>query len=64
MGEKNLLQNMSGEKMKENGDDQNFHSCSVLFSKELLTHYHTMSYFNTLKIYSCGKHCEKRRNCL
>ena len=20
--------------------------------------------FNTLKIYSCGKHCEKRRNCL
>ena len=29
-----------------------------------LTHYHTMLQFDTLKIYSCGKHCEKRRNCL
>ena len=29
-----------------------------------LTHYHTMPHFDTLKIYSCGKHCEKRRNCL
>ena len=29
-----------------------------------LTHYHTMPYFNALKIYNCGKHCEKRRNCL
>ena len=23
-----------------------------------------MSHFDALKIYSCGKHCEKRRNCL
>ena len=29
-----------------------------------LTHYHTILYFGTPKIYSCGKHCEKRRNCL
>ena len=30
----------------------------------ILTHYHTMPHFDTLKIYGCGKHCEKRRNCL
>ena len=30
----------------------------------LLTHYHTMPYFDGLKIYSCLKHCKKRRNCL
>ena len=30
----------------------------------LLTHYHTIPHFDTLMIYSCGKHCEKRRNCL
>ena len=33
-----------------------------------LTHYlitsHIMPYFDLLKIYSCGKHCEKGRNCL
>ena len=29
-----------------------------------LTHYHTVPHFNALKIYNCGKHCEKRRNCL
>ena len=29
-----------------------------------LTHYHTMHHFDALKIFSCGKHCEKRRNCL
>ena len=29
-----------------------------------LTHYHTMPHFEALKIYSCVKHCEKRRNCL
>ena len=28
------------------------------------THYHTMPHSDALKIYSCGKHCEKRRNCL
>ena len=32
----------------------------------ILTHhmYHTMPHFDALKIYSYGKHCEKRRNCL
>ena len=30
----------------------------------LSTHYHTMPHFDALKIYSCGKHCEKRRICL
>ena len=29
-----------------------------------LTYYHIMPNFDALKIYSCGKHCEKRRNCL
>ena len=29
-----------------------------------LTHYHTMPRFDARKICSCGKHCEKRRNCL
>ena len=29
-----------------------------------LTHYHTMPHFNALKIHSCRKKCEKRRNCL
>ena len=37
-------------------------SCCLV--KEELTHYHTMPHFDALKIYSCGKHCEKRRNCL
>ena len=30
----------------------------------LLTYYRTMPHFDALKIYSYGKHCEKRRNCL
>ena len=29
-----------------------------------LTHYHTIPHFDALKIYSCGKQCEKRKNCL
>ena len=29
-----------------------------------LTHYQTMPHFDTQKIYSCRKHCEKRRNYL
>ena len=29
-----------------------------------LSHYHTTAQFDALKIYSCEKHCEKRRNCL
>ena len=29
-----------------------------------LTHYHTKLHFDTLKIYSYGKHCEKMRNCM
>ena len=36
---------------------------SGLSGKEL-THYHTMPHFDALKIYSCGKHREKRRNYL
>ena len=40
---------------------------NLLFGKgvnQFLTHYHTMPHFDALKIYSCGKHCGKRRNCL
>ena len=29
-----------------------------------LNQYHTMTHFDAIKIYSCGKYCEKRRNCL
>ena len=36
---------------------------NLLFGKEL-TNYHTIVHFEVLKMYSCGKHCEKRRNCL
>ena len=43
-------------------------SRNVLKKKESsatsLTHYHTMLHLDALKIYSYGKHCEKRRNCL
>ena len=28
--------------------------------EDALTHYHTMPHFDALKIYSCGKYCEKR----
>ena len=30
----------------------------------VLTHSHTMTHFDALKIYSCGIHCKKKRNCL
>ena len=36
---------------------------SVLLRSNL-THYHTMPHFDTFNACSCGKHCEKRRNCL
>ena len=29
-----------------------------------LTHYHTMPHFEALKIYSCGRHCEKKEKLL
>ena len=35
----------------------------IILSEEL-THYHIIPHFEVLKIQSCGKHCEKRRNCL
>ena len=39
--------------------------CQVnLDQNNRLTHSHTMTPFDALKIYSCRKHCEKRRNCL
>ena len=39
-------------------------SILLTFSDFLLTYHHTMPHFDALKIYSCGKHCEKRRYCL
>ena len=33
-------------------------------SDEELILCHTVPHFDALKIYSCGKHCVKRRNCL
>ena len=31
----------------------------ITYTFDLLSHYHTMPHFDTLKIYSCGKHCKK-----
>ena len=39
-------------------------SFGVLHHRDELTTYHAMLHFDALKIYSCGKHGEKRRNCL
>ena len=39
-------------------------SLNHALSKGGLTHYHIMPHFDAIKIYSCRKHCEKRRNCL
>ena len=36
----------------------------TFYLKCTLTHYHTIPHFDALKMYSCRKHCEKRRNCL
>ena len=41
---------------------QNISETNLLYIH--LTHYHTMPHFDALKINSCGKHCENRRNCL
>ena len=38
------------------------HSYDWLFRS--LSQDHTIPHFDALKIFSCGKHCEKRRNCL
>ena len=39
-----------------------FHISQPLWKS--LTHYHTIPHFESLKIYSCGKHYEKRKKCL
>ena len=36
----------------------------ILSLDKELTPYHTIPHFDALKIYSCRKPCEKRRNCL
>ena len=50
-------------------DSKPFSSAKTLFNLEeklpimhffSFTHYHTVPYFDTLKIYSCGKHLRKR----
>ena len=40
------------------------HTCDKGIYNMSRYHYHTMRHFDALKIYSFGKHCEKRRNCL
>ena len=42
----------------------NFVVSKILLCCKELIHYLTMPHFDALKIYSCWKHCEKRRNCL
>ena len=39
-------------------------SSTFHFNPRHLTNYHTIPHFDALKMDSCGKHCEKRRNCL
>ena len=40
----------------------NFYSTLIFnFPAKESTHYHTMPRFDALKIYSCGRNCEKRR---
>ena len=46
----------------ENAGYQHFLLFPQYFQKSLS--YHTMTHFDTLKIHCCGKHCEKRKNCL
>ena len=36
----------------------------IVKNKTFLTYYYTMPHFDVLKIYSCRKHCKKRRNFL
>ena len=43
---------------------QCLYQCQFIVHHIYLTHYHTMSNIDALKLYSCGKHCGKRRNCL
>ena len=48
------------------GSFQNFvilYSMKSSLKNKFLTHCNTILHFDALKIYSCGKHCEKRRNC-
>ena len=41
------------------------HKCTHKHQSDIaITDYHTMPHFDALMIDSCGKHCEKRRNCL
>ena len=44
----------------DDADDVQFNMSLLIYS----THYHTLPHFDALKIYSCGKHFEKGRNCL
>ena len=36
----------------------------ICIIRKRVNHYYTIPHFDPLKIYSCGKHFEKRRNCL
>ena len=52
---------MKGPVAAKNKDNE---SHQATFINLVLTHYLTMPHFDTLRIYSCGKNYEKRRNCL
>ena len=61
----NFIQTYKLAKSPDNTDSnpkvmRNLHSNLI----PVLTHYHTMLHFDVLKMYSCGKHFEKRRNSL
>ena len=44
--------------------EASIHIIMELYNPCCLTYSHTMTPFDALKIYSCRKHCKKRRNCL
>ena len=46
------------------GNKENVGYKYPLVSLNDLTHYHTMTHFDALKMYSCGKHCEKKEKLL
>ena len=51
-------------KIYNTGKFQDFSASYVMKNQILRSHYHTIPHFDALKIYSSGKHCKKRRNCM
>ena len=59
-----MFSNFTGLKICGLVRDKRFYFFLLHIHRKIFNPYHAMSHFDALKIYSCGKHCEKRRNCL